>query len=145
MVGWEIGDDGGQRRLLCAARNHVPGDVTPWELCAVDCLGICEYPSPVLTHTAVATHVPLRVAGRGGAGGGGACSGARSRGPAPKRTTRLKTAESTSDPNEVVSEFASYSHSHPISGVPVLVHELPWRSAVGLGLRATVTTKKRHF
>ena len=28
MVRWEIGDDG-QRRLLCAARYHVPGDVTP--------------------------------------------------------------------------------------------------------------------
>ena len=80
MAGWEIGDDGGQRRLLCASRYHVPGDVTPRELCVVGYLGICEYlssflclPAPKKTcrrtpHTAVETHVPLRVAGRGGGG-----------------------------------------------------------------------------
>ena len=105
--------------------------------------------SPHRTHKkTVSTHVPpskrmCRCAWRGGgAGGGGACRGARSRGPpAPKQTMRLRTVENTSDPNGVVSGSASYSHSHSANGVPVLVHELPRRSAVVLGLRAAVTTK----
>ena len=105
--------------------------------------------SPHRTHKkTVSTHVPpskrmCRCAWRGGgAGGGGACRGARSRGPpAPKQTMRLRTVENTSDPNGVVSGSASYSHSHSANGVPVLVHELPKRSAVVLGLRAAVTTK----
>ena len=103
MAGWGICDDRQQHRLLlllCAARYHVPGDVTAT---AAPTGTLCGW---FLRHLRIPLLLPLSprankvprvdahrrrntcAAARGGArgggagGGGGACSGARSRGPA---------------------------------------------------------------